>query len=283
MVEKRIFVVGCPRSGTTLLQGMLAGNPEMHTFPETFFFTTAYPQNKIKRFLSWPSLNTWRYFPKLLSDMGRPDLIDDFRVKIFERDYHSAYLAVMDLLTIESRRKNWLEKTPRHLHCIKEIASRVPNAIFVHIVRDGWDVVASLVETTKKNPNEWAKFRKNNIVRWGGYSVSGAIARWNNDINLSKAAIGAANNYFVVYGDLVANPDAVMRALCREIGIEFDSRMIEPSIRYKKIVRGDEPWKAKNSREISVDEERWRNVFDASDIEKVRAGLVNIDFDEFRG
>jgi hypothetical protein len=35
---KRVFIVGCPRSGTTLVQALLARYPGVHSFPETRFF-----------------------------------------------------------------------------------------------------------------------------------------------------------------------------------------------------------------------------------------------------
>ena len=46
---KRIFIVGVARSGTTLLQSMLASHPEIHSFPETHFFVKL-PKIKLLRF-----------------------------------------------------------------------------------------------------------------------------------------------------------------------------------------------------------------------------------------
>ena len=40
-ITKRIFLIGCPRSGTTIAQVMLAGHPEILSFPETQFFKWA--------------------------------------------------------------------------------------------------------------------------------------------------------------------------------------------------------------------------------------------------
>src|SRR5271167_4804558 len=37
-IAGRLFVVGCPRSGTTLLQSLLAAHPSVHSFPETAVF-----------------------------------------------------------------------------------------------------------------------------------------------------------------------------------------------------------------------------------------------------
>ena len=36
--KQRIFLVGCPRSGTTLLQSLLAAHPDITSFPESHFF-----------------------------------------------------------------------------------------------------------------------------------------------------------------------------------------------------------------------------------------------------
>ena len=37
-VKLRVFLVGCSRSGTTLLQVLIASHPRIHSFPETSFF-----------------------------------------------------------------------------------------------------------------------------------------------------------------------------------------------------------------------------------------------------
>ena len=47
----RAFIVSCPRSGTTLLQSLLAAHSDIHSFPESNFFALATPRNLWRRFL----------------------------------------------------------------------------------------------------------------------------------------------------------------------------------------------------------------------------------------
>ena len=61
---KRIYIVGCPRSGTTLLQSMVAAHPLLTSYPETHFWDYTIPKN---RYLRFPKIYS---FPerKLVSD-----------------------------------------------------------------------------------------------------------------------------------------------------------------------------------------------------------------------
>ncbi|MGL4503377.1 MAG: sulfotransferase family protein, partial [Planktothrix sp.] len=43
IIKNRIFLVGCPRSGTTLLQSLLAAHPQIASFPESHFFQSLAP------------------------------------------------------------------------------------------------------------------------------------------------------------------------------------------------------------------------------------------------
>ena len=48
-ISKRVFIVGVARSGTTLIQSMLANHSAIHTFPESHFFRLTIPKRKLLR------------------------------------------------------------------------------------------------------------------------------------------------------------------------------------------------------------------------------------------
>src|SRR5262245_28494326 len=124
MIAARVFVVGCPRSGTTLLQGMLASHPSIQSFPETHYFAKAYPRNALQRFLTVPTWSVRGYLPELLMELGREDLLPLAQLSPWDTAFQRPFLRILDAITLEAGRSLWVEKTPRHLHCIPQIAAR---------------------------------------------------------------------------------------------------------------------------------------------------------------
>ena len=47
-MNARAFLVGCQRSGTTLLQVLMANHPDIYSFPETFFFKDTIYQSQVE-------------------------------------------------------------------------------------------------------------------------------------------------------------------------------------------------------------------------------------------
>ena len=91
---KKIFIVGSPRSGTTLLQGMLAAHTDVFSLPETFFFAKVLPRSFLKRKCLWPAIKVRRHWLKTLSELGRDDLRDIGEIGFFQSDYHNLFTEV---------------------------------------------------------------------------------------------------------------------------------------------------------------------------------------------
>ncbi|MHA1224100.1 MAG: sulfotransferase family protein, partial [Candidatus Heimdallarchaeaceae archaeon] len=180
-IEKRLFLVGAARSGTTLLQGLIASSPEVFSFPETHFFSKTIPMRKSKRLL-------WRFLPKddsiirrfleTVECQDKEKLLQELPIKTISlKKWVKSLITLLDILTLEKKYKIWLEKTPFHLRYIDVIErSTIENIHFIHIIRNGLDVVASLYEATNKFPEKWGKAR----------SIDSCINRWIRDIKISK-------------------------------------------------------------------------------------------------
>jgi hypothetical protein len=147
-MDAPVFVVGSPRSGTTLLYHLLlsaGGFAKYHA--EASVFNLLAPR-----------------FGNLSSARRRDDLLDEWMVSeyfkrsgldaaAFRRAVHDECRSAGDFLRLlmesiarQQGVRRWAECTPDNLLYVPAIAAAFPNARFLHIVRDGRDVACSLAE-----------------------------------------------------------------------------------------------------------------------------------------
>lgn len=141
------FIVGCPRSGTTLLQSILDSHPDVAVPPESHFFR--YYIDFIKAETSGSS--PWRD-PRLVDDLLRNFRIRSWGVRL-DRDelLESAgdTAALVDNLFRQyagfHEKRIWGDKTPQHALYLETILGVFPRARIIHLVRDGRDVAESYI------------------------------------------------------------------------------------------------------------------------------------------
>ncbi len=201
----RTFLVGCPRSGTTLLQSLLFGHPNVISFPETFFFVHALNAEGKLHSLGLASVGAQRGFESL-AQLGliHPGQRRRWAAIRTERGCARTFTRALDGATARADKALWLEKTPSHLHRVTAIERYVPRAKFVHIIRRGTAVVASLYDVTHRHTEAWGEPR----------DIDDCAKRWQHDVRASLVHVGKPNHAFVAYEDLVADPDAVLMRLC---------------------------------------------------------------------
>lgn len=242
-VSGRFFLVGCPRSGTTLLQSLLAAHPNIHSFPESHFFPSLLKDRKrLYQKLKLSSSAATHRLKDFLAELERKDLYQAVPSNaIFEWQHTRAFIRILDALTEEENKSSWLEKTPRHLHYIDDIQRLVPNAKFIHIIREGKDVVASVYEVTHKYPEVWG----------GARNIDTCIQRWGSDFKISQRYSHQPNHYLVSYERLTNNIQNELEALCDFLNIEFEATMLK---NYRTVAQNvsltNEPWKVSNRDDI---------------------------------
>ncbi len=238
----RAFLVGAPRSGTTLLQSMLAAHPSLTSYPETHFFNYYTTDSRWER-LTAPfhrELRDWMstYFDRL----DRPGWQRAFaRWHPLRRTYARLFVQALDHLAVQRGVDAWLEKTPSHLERIEVIEQHLSTPKFVHIVRNGADVVASLHAVTHGHPE-----------RWGGMiSLDQCIERWIRSVRLTERYRGSPNHAIVSYERLVADPEPRFRRLFTHIGLDPDVSVLD---RYTEtapsFIKEGEDWKAPATSEL---------------------------------
>jgi hypothetical protein len=221
---QRTFVVGCPRSGTTIVQAMLARHPQIFTLPETDFFPRllgglghrfgdegAQPRRRnIARRLGL----TRRYGRRQYTALQRSLLGDDQaspRAPWLVDTCVKRFFATLDQLAERAGRAVWIEKTPHHLLYLPEIERYLPEARFIHVIRPGMDVLASIMD---------AHLRYNNTSFNGGLRLW--TRRWNRAVDIHRSCIGVRNHYFVFLEDLVRQPAVEWQRLCKFLELPTD-------------------------------------------------------------
>jgi len=153
-VRGRYFLVGCERSGTTLLQAILARHSRVFSFPESHFFCRAIPRRVLWRAVGLARWRRARFaLRQLLNVLGRHDLEGHVpRRSVLLVNYVRAFCHILDRAALDRGKDMWVEKTPHHLYHVRAIQRLVPEARFIHILRDGRDVAAS---GDSGLPNRW--------------------------------------------------------------------------------------------------------------------------------
>jgi LPS sulfotransferase NodH len=122
-----IFLIGCPRSGTSVLNALLQLSPEAAGLPgEGHVFWEA---------LHHPKYHGWSSNALDASDVGE-----------FDREFFSAVMRAI------ARRRRFLDKTPKNSLRIAYLAELFPDADFVFIKRRGADNVNSLIQGWRAAP-----------------------------------------------------------------------------------------------------------------------------------
>ena len=143
-----VFVVGCPRSGTTWVQRLLASHPHIRTGQESDLFDE----------YIGPQLRAWRReLDPNSSGRGGVGLGCYFEEAEFVRLLRSYMLQLLEPLVGGLQPGQlFVEKTPSHVLFVPEIVALLPEARFIHVLRDARDTVSSLLGASRGWGRAWA-------------------------------------------------------------------------------------------------------------------------------
>ncbi len=214
--KRPVFVLGSPRSGTTLLYHMLlsAGNFAVYR-TESNVFNLLVPR-----------------FGDLSAERNKRDLM---RVwlgsKLFERsgldakEIESKVLAectnggdflriVMGEICRQQGVERWADCTPDHLLYIDRIKQEIPEALVVHIVRDGRDVALSLEKQGWIHPFPWDRAK--------ALLVAGLYWEWIVNRGRQNGRVLVPDYAEVHFEDLITAPHATLTKLGQFIDHDLD-------------------------------------------------------------
>ena len=216
---KTIFVGGCDRSGTTFLGSLLGAAKGAICTPESQFKTEILSAGNPEVVLSDPKIacnairRHWRFrvwgidhdslrridFKTLRT---YPELLEKIVLNYAENVCGPGVFAV----------DTWIDHTPSNIRDLEKLFALFPEAVALHVVRDGRAVAASVMP-----------------VDWGHNSIYFAAKWWAQQLTAGLAA----ENFFgphkvmrVRYEDLVTQCEPVLKKICHFAGIRFSDKMM---------------------------------------------------------
>jgi protein-tyrosine sulfotransferase len=199
-----VFIGGCGRSGTTLFKELLNRHSDCACGPETSLYG----------------------LPFQIDNIAVPWGID--RAKLEQMQSTSANLIefadrfATDFLSQEGKSR-WVEKTPNNVRVIDRLLTWYPRSKFIHVIRDGRDVMCSL----RNHPRE--RVIKGRIVPVSTENPPEKSAnRWLEDTIRGLAFRDHPRCLEVRYESLVQDPERELRRVCAFINVPYEQSMLEP-------------------------------------------------------
>ncbi|MGH3146280.1 MAG: sulfotransferase family protein [Rubrobacter sp.] len=221
-----VFIVGCQRSGTTLLQRMVDASPHIAVVHESRWIDTWYR----KRIGLTPDGNvTPDFIPLLLEHPRFPELkasredLEGLLPNGQPIPYRSFVSGVFDLHGRALGKPRVGDKTPRYVRSVPTLHELWPEAKFVHLIRDGRDVCLSALEW--KSGGELSR----RFETWKTDPVATAGVWWDWLVRLGREAgedLGPALYHEIRYESLVSDPVEECAKLCEFLDIPYDSAML---------------------------------------------------------
>lgn len=282
-----VFVVGYMHSGTTLLHNILANH-------ETIF--TAADETRYFGYLPlisslYPNLNddkTLADLVLLLADLvenGDParlrrvskhyqpdqttltdaDLTAITAEMQHVRTYGGIFRIVFDYLTQRAGKTRWLEKTPQHVFLIDDILQDIPNALFIEIVRDPRDILASkkkrkqTISTSTQYEGEAKRIKTLERV----YDPFWDSLEWRLALRAGQHARQKYPDrmHSVHYEDLITDPESVVSDICAFLNLDFKPEMLD--VRWWNTAEGD---RTQRKGIVSDAMGRWTQTLSGSEI-----------------
>lgn len=222
------FFVGCGRSGTTLLRAIMNAHPRL-AVPYESHWAVALARVR-HRYERSGSFDVDAFLADLLPDeryrrWGIPDA--EVRASFTGdpvRTYPDAVRRVYALYAATQGKERYANKTGNYVTRMREIVALFPEAVFVHLVRDGRDVALSRL-----------------AVAWGDTRFDEAVLSWRQQVDAGRRAaralgLGPQRYLEVRYEHLVTDPAGVARTVCAFLDLEFVPEMLDTTTQAERII-----------------------------------------------
>ena len=190
-MKRPLFIGGAPRSGLTLLRLVLDAHPALSCGPDAGHVALAMTAADFEASLG--SLHREHFF------------LEEEAVR---RNFARAIAAPMEARARAHGKQRWADKTAFNILVFRQLSRLFPDALFIHLVRDGRDVAASLLERRWRAPS--------GAVFDHCASPAAAARYWASLARLGIEAEAALETRIlrVRYEDLAVDPAATLDGIC---------------------------------------------------------------------
>ena len=258
-MESPVFIVGCGRSGTTLLRLMLDAHPMLAIPGESTFIR-----------YRWRERHTYRTGGRFMPDRLLEDILadgnlntwgisaDEVREEVRTQESPSFADVVAAPFRVYARmhhKPRWGDKTPIYVLSIPELAGLFPDGKFVHLIRDGRDVALSYLSFPTFDGGIWHA-----AWRWRDWVSAGVR---------SGQDLGPERYVQLTYEQLVTDTESEVRRLSAFLDLDFDARMLryyEHADRRLEAVPAMVPFHAKTALPPQASTGKWRTEMSERDL-----------------
>lgn len=262
-MERFPFIVGCGRSGTTLVRAILDSHPDLAVPGESYF--VVWLGRDRRRYQRPRGFDGQRFVSELVSDAwfrrwGLPEAeVRSALDAAHPASFAEAVRATYALYARHQGKARYGDKTPTYVLHLGLIAELLPEAVFVHVVRDGRDVALSLLEAD-----------------WGPRTLEDAALHWKLHVEQGRRqgrALGPGRYREIRYEDLLDDPARGAAVLADFAGLGFDDAMLAYGERAASVLAGlPDPHEHQNLRLPPTKGLRaWRSEMTAGDVASFEA------------
>jgi hypothetical protein len=211
-----VLVLGVGRSGTTLLRVILDRSPDLALPDESYFIpqladrhsTPVDPVAFADDLRRLPTLREWHVDVDEVRARLRPGMASG-----------EAIAAVYETYAAAQGKARWGDKTPMYMAELPLLERLFPEALYVHLIRDGRDAATSFLAMPRGIATEtWAYPR----------TPAAFACQWRTEVEAARALGRRVGERYleVRYEDFVRGPAAAVERICRFAGLVFDPAML---------------------------------------------------------
>ncbi len=205
------FVCGVTRSGTTLLRLMLDAHPDL-AIPGETHWVPKFIKRLEKRKMTADEMADFIIESKRWPDFHLdPDALRQRFRSLKHLNAADAIRAFYGLYSEREGKTRYGDKTPGYVREMLRLQRVLPEARFIHIIRDGRDVALSHLR-----------------MNWGPESYEESAQLWVERITTARRQAPKVRHYTEVkFEDLVRDTEGVLRKVCDFIELDYDPCMLD--------------------------------------------------------
>lgn len=203
-----VFMMGCERSGTTLLSRVLDSHSRLSIYFESYYYSIFMKELPYYGSLRRPSnldvfLKDFLALTRMQGDFT-PSL-EELKENLAGPTFESIFTTFLHLFALNNGKFRGGEKTPSNFYYLSEILQQHPQSPVLFIIRDPRDTILSIKNAFNS-------------------TLAGAIQQWNDAFNKYFEHLDRV--HLVRYEDLVQEPSATLSDICKFIQEPYEEQFL---------------------------------------------------------